>query len=73
MSQIPESLRRILAARKPAAPAAPAAMPDSLRRVLATSTERTETTTIWRDGEAWREDRNGKLRPLPSISPIRFP
>jgi len=68
MSQLPESLRRILEARKPQAPAA---MPDSLRRVLApTIRERTETTTIWRDGEIWREDYNGKRQRLPSTSPI---
>ena len=69
MSQLPESLRRILEARKPGAPAA---MPETLPRVLAAPTirERTETTTIWQDGEIWREDYNGKLRQLPSISPI---
>ena len=69
MSHVPESLRRILEARKPGAPAA---MPETLPRVLATPTirERTETTTIWRDGEIWREDYNGKRQQLPSISPI---
>jgi hypothetical protein len=71
MSQLPESLRRILEARKPQSPAA---MPDSLRRVLAAPTirERTETTTIWRDGEIWREDYNGKRQRLPSMFPIPF-
>ena len=69
MSHVPESLRRILEARKPGAPAA---MPETLPRVLAAPTirERTETTTIWRDGEIWREDHNGKRQRLPSIAPI---
>ena len=69
MSHVPESLRRILEARKPGAPAA---MPETLPRVLAAPTirERTETTTIWRDGEIWREDHNCKRRQLPSIAPI---
>lgn len=67
MSQLPESLRRILDARKPQAPAA---MPESLRRVLSAPDERTETTTIWRDGEIWRESA-GKRRQLPSINPLK--
>ena len=69
MSQLPESLRRILEARKPQAPAA---MPETIPRVLAAPTirDRTETTTIWRDGQISRQDHNGKLRQLPSISPI---
>ncbi len=69
MSQLPESLRRILEARKPQAPAA---MPETIPPALAAPTirERTETTTIWRDGQISRQDHNGKLRQLPSISPI---
>jgi len=51
---------------------APASRPKTLPQILAAPTirERTETTTIWRDGEIWREDHNGKLRRLHSISPL---
>lgn len=69
MSHVPDSLRRMLEARK-----APASRPQTLPQILAAPTirERTETTTIWRDGEIWREDHNGKLRRLRSISPLPY-
>lgn len=64
MSAIPESLRRILAAQKPAA--APAPLPDSLRRVLAKAppSERSVTTLVWRDGETWRRNDDGLWRQI---------
>lgn len=61
MSAIPESLRRILAAQKPAAsqPTRPAfVMPD-----------RSITTIIWRDGQILKQA-NGRLVVWPSITPI---
>lgn len=30
-----------------------------------------DTTTVWRDGEAWREDRSGRPRRLPDSVPVR--
>lgn len=57
MSTLPESLRRVLAAQKPQQPITRPEPP-------------AEVTTIWRDGEVWRQTRDGKLRQLPSITPI---
>ena len=67
MSHVPDSLRRMLEAG-----ALRASRPKTLPQILAAPTirERTETTTIWRDGEIWREDHNGKLRRLHSISSL---
>lgn len=65
---LPESLRRILAAQ---APRPAPATPTPFRRLIDAQREaRTETTTIWRDGEAWRQDARGRLRQLKSISPL---
>lgn len=58
MTKIPESLRRILDKQKPQA-AAPRPEP------------RGDITTIWRDGEVWRESPNGKIRQLNPIPPLQ--
>ena len=59
MTKLPDSLRRILDKQKPQAEPAPKPEP------------RGYVTTIWRDGEIWREDPNGKLRQFKSIPPLQ--
>ena len=59
MSTLPASLRRVLDAQKPKpAPAPGRFVPPEPRY---------EVTTIWKDGEIWRETADGKARQLPSI------
>jgi hypothetical protein len=57
MSVLPESLRRVLAAQQSKQPVAKAEPP-------------AEITTIWRDGDVWRQTRDGKIRQLPSVNCI---
>jgi hypothetical protein len=56
MSTLPESLRRVLAAQK--SNAAPSRVAPSL------------VTTIWRDGEVYKQSASGAVRQLRSIKPI---
>lgn len=57
MSVLPESLRRVLVAQKP-------------QQAVARQDAPAEVTTIWRDGEVWRQTRDGRVRQLASVEAI---